>query len=165
MNKILIAFLVLLAFPAVALAHHQSDHDGGHTPVTICHATGSATNPYVVITVDIHAVDGGGENDHSSHAGDIIPAPADGCPTGETTVTEPTEPTTETPPAVETPENDSKTEAGDSGSESPKASPEPAERDTERGELPRTGTALNLIAFLGGFLLGFGFVMRWKYRP
>lgn len=41
--------------------------------VTICHATASASNPYVVITVSSSAVDGSRRNDHSSHAGDIIP--------------------------------------------------------------------------------------------
>lgn len=47
--------------------------------VTICHATGSATNPYVEITVDEHAL----KNGHTAAKGDIIPAPASGCPTGQ----------------------------------------------------------------------------------
>lgn len=50
----------------------------GHDPkVTICHATGSATNPYVSITVSEHAVEA-----HRAHQNkeDIIPAPAGGCP-------------------------------------------------------------------------------------
>ena len=46
--------------------------------VTLCHATGSASNPYVEITVSA----AGAENGHGKHAGDIIPAPAEGCPTG-----------------------------------------------------------------------------------
>lgn len=37
-----------------------------HIPVTICHATGSNTNPYVKETVDDDAVDGNG-NEHSDH--------------------------------------------------------------------------------------------------
>jgi hypothetical protein len=37
--------------------------------VTLCHATGSATNPYVMITVDYHAL----ENGHTGEKGDIIP--------------------------------------------------------------------------------------------
>jgi Tol biopolymer transport system component len=45
--------------------------------VTICHATGSATNPYVEITIS----DQGVLNGHLKHDGDIIPAPAGGCPT------------------------------------------------------------------------------------
>lgn len=46
---------------------------GGGPKVTICHATSSAKNPYVVITVSVSAIGGGGKSDHSSHAGDIIP--------------------------------------------------------------------------------------------
>ena len=49
-----------------------------HERVTFCHATGSATNPYVEITTSrsavIHAHD-----DHQDGR-DIIPAPAGGCP-------------------------------------------------------------------------------------
>src|SRR5579872_6494171 len=52
--------------------HNQNDHK-----ITICHATGSATNPYVEITVDKHAL----KNGHTTAKGDIIPAPAGGCPT------------------------------------------------------------------------------------
>ncbi len=44
--------------------------------VLICHATGSASNPYVEIEIAK-----AGLNGHAGHAGDIIPAPADGCPT------------------------------------------------------------------------------------
>jgi hypothetical protein len=42
--------------------------------VTLCHATSSAKNPYVLITVDQSALPA-----HQKH-GDIIPAPAGGCP-------------------------------------------------------------------------------------
>jgi hypothetical protein len=42
---------------------------------TLCHATGSTTNPYVEITVSIQ----GATNGHAKHSGDIIPAPAGGC--------------------------------------------------------------------------------------
>lgn len=41
----------------------------------ICHATGSATNPYVSITVSVNGLSG-----HGGHPGDLIPAPSDGCP-------------------------------------------------------------------------------------
>jgi hypothetical protein len=44
--------------------------------VTLCHATGSATNPYVEITVSVE----GATHGHAKHPGDIIPAPAEGCP-------------------------------------------------------------------------------------
>lgn len=44
--------------------------------VTICHATSSKKNPYVEITVSVNGLNG-----HDKHSGDIIPAPAGGCPT------------------------------------------------------------------------------------
>jgi len=44
--------------------------------ISLCHATGSATNPYVEISVSVD----GATNGHAKHPGDIIPAPADGCP-------------------------------------------------------------------------------------
>jgi hypothetical protein len=57
----------------------QYVEDGGHK-ITFCHRTGSATNPYVVITTDIAAVNGSRGSDHSSHGqvgngpiGDVIP--------------------------------------------------------------------------------------------
>jgi hypothetical protein len=45
--------------------------------VTICHATGSDTHPYVTVTISENAV-----NAHRNHQNgeDIIPAPATGCP-------------------------------------------------------------------------------------
>ena len=46
--------------------------------ITICHATGSATNPFVILTIDRSGLNG-----HADHAGDIIPAPANGiCTSG-----------------------------------------------------------------------------------
>ncbi len=48
--------------------------------VSICHATGSPSNPYVQITVDESALDA-----HRAH-GDIIPAPPGGCPGAGTAV-------------------------------------------------------------------------------
>ncbi len=45
--------------------------------VTICHRTASATKPYVKITVSTRAALRG----HQRHPGDIMPAPASGCPT------------------------------------------------------------------------------------
>jgi hypothetical protein len=44
--------------------------------ITICHATSSKTNPYNEITVSVNGLNG-----HDKHPGDIIPAPAGGCPT------------------------------------------------------------------------------------
>ncbi|HEX7567595.1 MAG TPA: hypothetical protein VF355_03430, partial [Anaerolineaceae bacterium] len=45
------------------------------TKITICHATSSKTNPYNEITISVNGLNG-----HDKH-GDIIPAPAGGCPT------------------------------------------------------------------------------------
>ncbi len=62
----------------------------GHVPVTICHATSSKKNPYVTETVDADSVKYKGHLAHVNGIvfpadgwGDIIPAPAGGCPTGE----------------------------------------------------------------------------------
>jgi hypothetical protein len=58
----------------------QSDASAAPKPkVTICHATGSATNPFVQITISQKAVDNGHAKKHND---DIIPAPAGGCPDG-----------------------------------------------------------------------------------
>lgn len=61
--KRLIALAVFLftvfLFPVMA---------GADDKVTVCHATGSATNPWVVITIDR----AGWENGHSKHEGDFI---------------------------------------------------------------------------------------------
>jgi hypothetical protein len=43
--------------------------------ITICHATGSETNPYDEITVSLNGLNG-----HVTHEDDIVPAPAGGCP-------------------------------------------------------------------------------------
>jgi hypothetical protein len=67
--------------------------------LTICHATGSATNPYNEITIDFNGLNG-----HSNHTGDIIPAPESGCPsvtpTPATSVTVTVTPTVTTTPAA-----------------------------------------------------------------
>jgi hypothetical protein len=67
-----IAFLVLSVLPAAVSA--QSEAAGYH--VTICHRTGSATNPYIVISPDVEGV----VNGHLDHeqtgnglGGDIVP--------------------------------------------------------------------------------------------
>jgi hypothetical protein len=48
--------------------------------VTLCHATGSETNPFVEITVSANAIPNA--HDVHQHDEDIIPAPASGCPGG-----------------------------------------------------------------------------------
>jgi subtilisin-like proprotein convertase family protein len=48
---------------------------GLHHKVRICHATGSPTRPFVLISVSHHGLKG-----HRHHRKDIIPAPPQGCP-------------------------------------------------------------------------------------
>lgn len=71
-----VAGLLLAGTVGTALATHGGD-DGKKEKVTICHATGSAKNPYVTISVSENALAA-----HAEHqdARDIIPAPAAGCP-------------------------------------------------------------------------------------
>lgn len=54
----------------------ETDDSGNAGKIAICHKTGSAKNPYVLIHISNNAVKDG----HASHAGDIIPAPEGGCP-------------------------------------------------------------------------------------
>lgn len=54
---------VAMAIPAGAT---PADENGEHK-VTICHVTNSTSNPFVVISVDVAAFDGEGNNDHSRH--------------------------------------------------------------------------------------------------
>ncbi|HRQ23370.1 MAG TPA: hypothetical protein PLF42_08100 [Anaerolineales bacterium] len=88
---LVLAVLVLLA--ALLLAACGSGNDGvnvntlgrtaekqkgagGKEKITICHKTDDPNNPYVELHLPKQAV----ENGHSRHEGDIIPAPAEGCP-------------------------------------------------------------------------------------
>lgn len=72
------AALVLGLFikPLISLAS-ANVNSTPKTTVTICHATGSNTNPYTRITVDDDAVNGSGNNDHNRNdhqdGEDIIP--------------------------------------------------------------------------------------------
>ena len=59
----------------------DDDQDAGANKITICHKTGSAQNPFVMIAVSNNAA----RNGHARHQGDIIPAPKDGCPSSNTT--------------------------------------------------------------------------------
>lgn len=72
----LITFALLFAVTTVGQAQVSTQTAAAKKQkVTICHATGSATNPYVKIKVAKQALRG-----HLRHPGDIIPAPATGCP-------------------------------------------------------------------------------------
>lgn len=65
---------LLLATAPVAAGNMNDNHghegnDNEHNKVTLCHATGSTTNPYVEITINAN----GAVNGHAGHANDIIP--------------------------------------------------------------------------------------------
>ena len=71
-----IAGIALIGVTAPANAGDKDDDK----KISICHATGSESNPYVHLTVSDNA--GNGKGGHASHSGDLIPAPASGCPGG-----------------------------------------------------------------------------------
>ena len=70
-----IAGLALLTISAVPAAATPDDK------ISICHATGSESNPYVEVTIDEHGLNG--HYARGVHDGDIVPAPAQGCPGGD----------------------------------------------------------------------------------
>jgi hypothetical protein len=91
----------------------EQEYPKGKT--TICHHTGSQSNPYVMISVSNRAL-----NAHARH-GDIIPAPAGGCPTAAT-------------PAARTTES---AQGGQEGQTAPKAKkakkPKKGQQSAQRG--------------------------------
>ncbi len=70
----LVLFVALLAVSVLATAQAAQKAPTGKK-TTICHATNSASNPYVTLRVSTSALTG-----HAHHSRDIIPAPAGGCP-------------------------------------------------------------------------------------
>src|SRR6478736_585042 len=72
MKRIFVA-LVALLFVALAFAGPASATGGNQVdgkPVTVCHATGSETNPYVKLD-NVQLVQFFGQNGHADHEGDI----------------------------------------------------------------------------------------------
>jgi hypothetical protein len=132
----------------------------GHTAVTLCHATSSQTNPYVVITTDDDGVLGAGHssgNGHDSHGGDIIPpfgytdnkGDSQSYPgknwdgQGQAILANGCEPPQPPPPPC--PDDLSMTGGGDNGDEGdgcepPPPCPEPDDRRWRRQRRPRPGT-------------------------
>ena len=53
------------------------------TPLTACHATDNPANPYEELTVNSAEL-----NAHRGHPNDIIPVPANGCPTSTWTISD-----------------------------------------------------------------------------
>lgn len=71
----IVILLVLVLIGWFTFKAHASVQEG-FQPITLCHATGSKSNPYVQITVDNQgAIDG-----HEKHKDDIIPPNDDGAP-------------------------------------------------------------------------------------
>jgi hypothetical protein len=91
--------------------------------VTICHATGDRSRPYVELTVLRNRV-----NEHRRHRGDIIPAPEGGCPAR---AQQPDDDDDEVPPPQKTPKP------------APQKTPEPLlpEPDGGGGSRPEAETA------------------------
>jgi hypothetical protein len=103
----ILASLLILTVTQTALATKPGTVPGaidGHK-ITICHATNSATNPYVVITIDVAAWNPGDDPGHSpenhvnSKTGDRdkVWDETTGCEEATTTTT--TSPTTTTAPS------------------------------------------------------------------
>jgi CHRD domain len=73
---LLIGLTMLLVLPSLGQAQTaETTQAAKKNKVTICHRTGSESNPYVKISVGKAGLKG-----HMGHPGDIIPAPAGGCP-------------------------------------------------------------------------------------
>lgn len=73
MKRILAALGVtsLALFGATATAFATDESSGSGEKITICHATGSETNPYVSVTINLNALNGHVGHQHGE---DIIPA-------------------------------------------------------------------------------------------
>jgi hypothetical protein len=51
------------------------DNGTNNGQITICHATGDTASPYTEMTIDFNEL-----TNHAAHPDDLVPAPADGCP-------------------------------------------------------------------------------------
>lgn len=82
MKKILtLSLAISLLVSGVVYAHSNKFED-----VTICHATGSQSKPYVTIHTSPHAINGHFENNgtqKSGHEGDLLFEGTQECPTGD----------------------------------------------------------------------------------
>jgi hypothetical protein len=144
-----------------------------HGKTTICHATGSETNPYVVITISDNALDAHRAHQHGE---DIIPAPAEGCPGSDRTAAGGPVQEDGTTPAP----GDTRAELVDSEGQSPAGavlgagesgpgaqaqlpaadSGNAASNDEDGGSLPFTGLGLIAVVGLGAALLLAGIAGR-----
>jgi hypothetical protein len=92
-SAVLLVPLAVLGAPAFATSVHSSSaqYEYGSTKVTICHQTGSATHPWVKLTISTE----GWLNGHKKHSGDFVIASGASCPS---TGTSPTATTTTAAP-------------------------------------------------------------------
>jgi hypothetical protein len=162
------------AVPAAKTADHAADPPrarGGK--VALCHATGSATNPFVLITVSVNATTGNG---HGRHADDLIPADEGRCGrAGPAPDPEPEQPGPggggEGEKPTPAPKNDPEPAAGGPGGDGrPVLAGQPLVAAAEaaapiEAELPFTGLPLALLALVGAALVGTGVLSRRKGSP
>ncbi len=71
MAATVLALIMAGAWNAASASASPTDPNFGHK-VTLCHGTGSASNPFVTITVDVAA--SGLQGGHANHGNDIIPS-------------------------------------------------------------------------------------------
>jgi hypothetical protein len=103
---------LLMAATAGAAVGSTTSTSGANDNVTICHATRSASHPYVLITVSKSALPA--HRDHQDRR-DLIPAPAKGCPVAPTLppYTGPSTPCVVGPGVLQTPTTVTGTSADD----------------------------------------------------
>ena len=138
--------------------------------VTLCHATGSRTNPYVLITVSVNATSGNG---HGRHDNDLIPVSSGSCPraSGPGGGGEPGGPVPGPGPGPG--EQTGEQPGGDEADDGPVAADEPYAGDqppvaagqsgavpAPAGDLPFTGLPLLLLFVVGAGALTAGVVLR-----
>jgi hypothetical protein len=139
----------------------------GRGKVALCHATGSATNPFVLISVSVNATTGNG---HGRHADDVIPVTDGTCDRAKPgPVPEPEEPIV--PPKEDPdPKEDPKPNPASPGGDEPRlpvSQPEVLAAEAGpavRGELPFTGLPLALLALLGATAAVAGGLLRRNQR-
>jgi len=157
--------------PGRASGGKEHGNENEHGKVTICHATGSETNPFVRITVSVNA-----QKAHDRHQNDedIIPAPEGDCPSseapagagnppsgivsGNTQLAGLPESGAGEAPASGVMGVSEESGAGPAGEGGVEGATQIAE--TSGGSLPFTGLAVGLLVALGALLAITGLVLR-----
>jgi len=157
---------------------HGNDNEHGNGKETICHATGSDTNPYVRITISVNAIPA---HDRHQNDEDIIPAPAGDCPSTEIPAGVGNPPSgivsgntqlagAPEPAAGEAPAGGVMGVSEERGAPAPESAVQGAEQggvegatqvsDTSGSSLPFTGLGLGLLVALGALLALTGLLLR-----